>query len=159
MRANNYPDQEYKRVFIGLLTGLLINALLNVPLLYGFYKIGLPAYYGSTTATILGYLVCAFICLIFLHKKYQVDYEETVKCFIEVTTSVTIMAIVLLLLKILLPYSTPSRLINIIIIIIYTIIGGIIYLGITIKNKTLYKVFGNDIILKILNKFKKRGRI
>lgn len=151
--------KDYKMVFIALISGFMTKFILNIPLLYGFYKMGLPAYYGSIVATILGYLVCAFICLIFLHKKYQVDYEETVKCFIEVTTSVTIMAIVLLLLKILLPYSTPSRLINIIIIIIYTIIGGIIYLGITIKNRTLYKVFGNDIIIKILNKFKKRGRV
>lgn len=150
--------KDYKMVFIALISGFFTKLLLNVPLLYGFYKMGLPAYYGSIVATILGYLVCAFICLIFLNKKYKVDYEETIKCFIDVTTSVTIMAIVLLLLKVIFPFSTPSKLLNILIIIIYTLIGGIIYLGITIKNGTLYKVFGNDIINKVLNKLKKRGR-
>lgn len=150
--------KDYKIVFIALISGFFTKLILNVPLLYGFYKMGLPAYYGSIIATILGYLVCAFICLIFLNKKYKVDYEETIKCFIEVTTSVTVMAIALLLLKVIFPYSTPSKLLNILIIIIYTLIGGIIYLGITIKNGTLYKVFGNDIINKVINKLKKRGR-
>lgn len=150
--------KDYKIVFIALISGFFTKLILNVPLLYGFYKMGLPAYYGSIVATILGYLVCAFICLIFLNKKYKVDYEETIKCFIEVTTSVTVMAIALLLLKVIFPYSTPSKLLNILIIIIYTLIGGIIYLGITIKNGTLYKVFGSDIINKVINKLKKRGR-
>ena len=150
--------KDYKIVFIALISGFFTKLILNVPLLYGFYKMGLPAYYGSIIATILGYLVCAFICLVFLNKKYKVDYEETIKCFIEVTTSVTVMAIALLLLKVIFPYSTPSKLLNILIIIIYTLIGGIIYLGITIKNGTLYKVFGNDIINKVINKLKKRGR-
>lgn len=150
--------KDYKIVFIALISGFFTKLILNVPLLYGFYKMGLPAYYGSIIATILGYLVCTFICLIFLNKKYKVDYEETIKCFIEVTTSVTVMAIALLLLKVIFPYSTPSKLLNILIIIIYTLIGGIIYLGITIKNGTLYKVFGSDIINKVINKLKKRGR-
>lgn len=150
--------KDYKIVFIALISGFFTKLILNVPLLYGFYKMGLPAYYGSIIATILGYLVCAFICLVFLNKKYKVDYEETIKCFIEVTTSVTVMAIALLLLKVIFPYSTPSKLLNILIIIIYTLIGGIIYLGITIKNGTLYKVFGSDIINKVINKLKKRGR-
>lgn len=146
--------KDYKIVFISLISGFFTKMLLNIPLLYGFQKMGLPAYYGSITATILGYLICAFICLIFLNKKYKVDYEETIKTLVDVITAVIIMTIVLLLLKVLIPLSTPSRILNILIVIMYAVIGGIIYLVITIKSGALYKVFGNDIIKKIL---KKRG--
>ena len=117
---------------------------------------GLPAYYGSITSTILGYLICAFICFSFLNKKYKVDYEETIKTLVDVTTAVIIMTIVLLLFKVLKPHSTPSRLLNILIVIMYAVIGGIIYLVITIKSGTLYNVFGKDIIKNII---KKRGLI
>ena len=146
--------KDYKIVFISLITGFFTKMLLNIPLLYGFQKMGLPAYYGSITATILGYLICAFICLSFLNKKYKVDYEETIKTLVDVTTAVIIMTIVLLLFKVLIPLSTPSRLLNILIVIMYSVIGGIIYLVITIKSGTLYNVFGKDIIKKII---KKRG--
>ena len=146
--------KDYKIVFISLISGFFTKMLLNIPLLYGFQKMGLPAYYGSITATILGYLVCAFICLTFLNKKYKVDYEETIKTLIDVITAVIIMTIVLLLIKVLIPISTPSRLLNILIVIMYTVIGGIIYLVTTIKSGTLYNVFGKDIIKKII---KKRG--
>ena len=118
---------------------------------------GLPAYYGSITATILGFLTCTIICLMFLHRKYKVDYEETIKRFMDILIAVIVMTIVLLLLKVIFPIVSTSKLVNMIIIIIYTLIGGIIYFGITIKNGSLQKIFGEDIISKIKRKLIKRG--
>ncbi len=150
--------KNYKMVFISLIVGFIAKLGLNIPLLYGFSKMGLPAYYGSIIATIIGYLACALICLVFLNKKYRVDYEETIKRLLEVVFAVIIMSIVLLLIKILMPITTTNRLINILIIIMDTVIGGIIYLGITIKRGTIFKIFGRDTILNMLEKLKKRGR-
>jgi len=150
--------KDYKMVFIALITGFIAKASLNIPLLYGFNKMGLPAYYGSITATIIGYLTATFICLIFLNKKYKVDYEETIKRMLDVVTAVIVMTIVLLLLKVIFPITTGNKLINILIVVMYTIIGGIIYLMITIKNKALIKIFGDDILIKLKRKLKKRGR-
>jgi len=149
--------KDYKMVFISLIVGFFTKLLLNIPLLYGFHKMGLPAYYGSIVATILGYLVCTTICLIFLNKKYKVDYEETIKSFLDIIIAVIIMTITLLLIRLIFPIYSSSKIINILIILIYTIIGGIIYLMITIKNGALYKIFGNDIILKIKRKVKREG--
>lgn len=150
--------KAYKMTFISLIVGFLVKLFLNVPLLYGFHKMGLPAYYGSIIATIIGFLTCTIMCLVFLYKKYKVDYEETLKRFIDILGTVIIMTIVLLTLKVIFPIATTSKIINIIIIVIYALLGGIIYLGITIRNKTLQKIFGDDIILKIKNKLIKRGR-
>lgn len=150
--------KDYKMTFIALIIGFLVKLSLNVPLLYGFHKMGLPAYYGSIMATIIGFLTCTTMCLIFLHKKYKVDYEETLKRFINILGAVIVMTIVLLTLKVIFPIVSTSKLINIIIIVIYALLGGIIYLGITIKNKTLQKIFGDEIITKIKRKLIKKGR-
>ena len=150
--------KDYKMTFIALIIGFLVKLSLNVPLLYGFHKMGLPAYYGSIMATIIGFLTCTTMCLIFLHKKYKVDYEETLKRFINILGAVIVMTIVLLTLKVIFPIVSTNKLINIIIIVIYALLGGIIYLGITIKNKTLQKIFGDEIISKIKRKLIKKGR-
>lgn len=151
--------KEYKITFISLITGFMVKLLLNIPFLYGFHKMGLPAYYGAITTTILSYLTCTIICLIFLAKKYKVDYEETIKRLFDIVLAVIIMAIVLLLIKFIFPVTSTSKIINILIVLLYSIIGSSIYFTITIKNHSLYKIFGKDIVLKIKNKLIKKGRV
>ena len=148
--------KEYKRVFFGLLTGLLTNALLNIPLLYGFHKMGLPAYYGSITSTILGYLACSFMSLHYIGKKYQVNYEDTLKKVFNIILVTLIMVITLLLLKYIIPFNSTSRVINILIIIGYVIVGACVYFGIMFKTKLIYNIFGEEEIKKIVNKIRKR---
>ena len=148
--------KEYKRVFFGLLTGLLTNALLNIPLLYGFHKMGLPAYYGSITSTILGYLACSFMSLHYIGKKYQVNYEDTLKKVFNIILVTLIMVITLLLLKYIIPFNSTSRMINILIIIGYVIVGACVYFGIMFKTKLIYNIFGEEEIKKIVNKVRKR---
>ena len=147
--------KEYKHVFIGLLTGLLTNALLNIPLLYGFHKMGLPAYYGSITSTILGYLVCALISLHYIGKKYKVNYEDTLKKVFNIIITTLVMVIVLLVLKQFIPFTSTSRLINIFIIAIYAVVGACVYLFIMFKSKLIYQIFGKDNVDKLIKRFKK----
>ena len=147
--------KEYKRVFIGLLSGLLTNALFNIPLLYGFHKMGLPAYYGSITSTILGYSVCSFLSLHYIGKKYKVNYEDTLKKVFNILIITIFMVAILLIIRYFIPFTSTSRLTNILLIIIYVIIGATIYLGIMIKTKLINQIFGEENIKKIMKKFRK----
>ena len=147
--------KEYKRVFIGLLTGLLTNALFNIPLLYGFHKMGLPAYYGSITSTILGYSVCSFLSLHYIGKKYKVNYEDTLKKVFNILIITIFMVAILLIIRYFIPFTSTSRLTNILLIIIYVIIGATIYLGIMIKTKLINQIFGEENINKIMKKIRK----
>lgn len=144
--------KEYKIVFISLFSGLFAKILLNVPLIYGFSKLGVPAYYGAITASILGYLVSAAISIVYLHYKYQVNYEDTVKQGLNILTATIAMVIVLLLLGYILPTSFASRLLNIPLIIFYGAIGCVIYIAITWKSKTIEHILGIDFINKIMMK-------
>lgn len=148
--------KEYKMVLISLFSGMLVKVLFNIPFLYGFNKMGLPAFYGSITATILGFLVSSIICMVFLKKKYKLNYEHTIKEVINIFFAVVVMAIVLSLLKYIIPVTTTNRLLAIIIVIVYTIIGAVVYLGITLKTNTISNIFSANILKKIKNKLKRK---
>ncbi len=155
--------KDYKIVFISLFSGLFTKILLNIPLIYGFSKIGVPAYYGAITGSILGYLVSTAISLVYLHYKYQVNYEDTVKQGLNILTATITMVIALLLIGYILPTSFASRLLNIPLIIFYGLIGCVIYITITWRSKTIEHILGMDFINKIMSKIpiikdKKRGR-
>ncbi|MDE5586990.1 MAG: polysaccharide biosynthesis protein, partial [Bacilli bacterium] len=139
--------KEYKMVFIALFSGLIVNASLNVPLLYAFDRMGLPAYYGSTTSTILGYSSCVIISLWYIHKKYQVNYEDTVKKVISVVMTTMVMTIVLLLLQRIFPFDSTNRLFSIFYVSVYAILGSLIYFFIAFQSKLIYEVFGKDNIM------------
>lgn len=143
----------YKVVFISLFSGIVLKALLNVSLINQLYHLGLPAYYGSILATIIGYGLSFVICLIALNKKCGVKYESTVKQFINILCGTVLMVISLFILKLAIPISSETRFLNIPIIIIYTLIGGGVYFIYMIKTKSIQAVFGD----KLLKKFQKKS--
>ena len=145
-------------VFISLLSGMLVKLVLNVPFIVGFNTMGLPAFYGAITTTILGFLVSSIISMAFLRKKYKINFETTVKEMLNIIFAVLVMAIVLYGLKILLPFVNLGRFKSILIVCIYATLGAIIFLFITYKTKTIENVFGKEEVNDLINKiFKKRG--
>ena len=142
----------YKVVFISMASGLLLKTLVNVSLINQLNSLGLPAYYGSILASILGYGLSLIICLIALNRKCGVNYEETAKQLVNTLCGTVLMIIALLLVKLVIPLSSQSRFMNLPIIIVYTVVGGAVYLFYMYKTKSVNQVFGD----KILNKFKKR---
>lgn len=148
--------KDYKTVFISLFSGALLKALLNVRLMTSFHSMGLPAFYGSITATIIGYLLSLIICMIALHKKYDINYENTFKESINIFCSSIVMIISLLLLRIVVPEVVSSRFMNVFIIILYTIVGSFVYFFITYKTGTIKRIFGEQLLDSITMKFRKK---
>jgi len=146
--------KDYKSVFISLITGVMIKLILNINLLIAFNKMSFPPYYGIITASIFGYITSFIICLILLHKKYEINFEESTNNFIEVLCGSILMAIGLFILKLFIPSISTSRLLNIVIIIFYALIGSLIYFIYTIKTGTFKRVFGRSFksILKGIKK-------
>ena len=139
----------YKVVFVSLASGLLLKALVNVSLINQLNSLGLPAYYGSILASILGYDLSLIICLVALNRKCGVNYEETAKQLINTLCGTVLMVISLLLLKLIVPISSASRFMNLPIIIVYTVVGGAVYLFYMYKTKSIEQVFGDKILKKL----------
>lgn len=141
--------KDYKVVFISLIVGVLIKILFNTKFIIAFCKMGAPAYYGVITASILGYLSSLIICLIVLRVKYKINYEETIKNFIDVLCYSMIMMFVLYIIKFFIPVSSDIRIYNLFIVLIYSLVGTLVYFGFTYKKKVVKNIFGNKIVYYI----------
>ena len=136
----------YKAVVLSLISGLLLKVLINVSLINEFYSLGLPAYYGPIVASILGYTLSFIICLIVINKKTNIKYEKTINQVINALCGTIIMIISLLLVKLLIPISSSIRFINLFIIVIYTLIGGVVYILYMNKTNSIKEIYGNNFL-------------
>lgn len=146
----------YKEVFISLFAGVLIKALTNVYLIKTFCGLGLQPVYGSITATILGYLVGIILCLYYLKKKCGVSYKPTIRIIGKIIIADIFMILSLFLVKFVVPISSSVRLLNIPIILVYTIIGAGVYLLVSYKSGVIEEVLGNKMLAKIKRKVAKK---
>lgn len=137
--------KDYKTILISLVVGLILKIVLNTSLLSGFYKMGVPAYYGIISAGIIGYITSFVIAIVRLSKKFEINYEDLVKHFIDILCGSVLMIFVLFVLKFVIPISSNVRIVNLFIIIIYSIIGSIVYLIFTSKMGTIKHIFGDKI--------------
>lgn len=148
--------KDYKTVFISLFTGALIKLLLNTTLMVSCNKMGLPPYYGNISATIIGYFVSLLICLYVLHKKFEINYEKTIREVINVLFSTLVMALVILLLRLVIPTYSLSRMMNIPIICCYTVVGAFVYFILVSKTNTLKHIFGEETLNKLKRRLKRK---
>ncbi len=140
---------EYKLVFISLVSGIVLKICLNVPLMILFNKIGIYPYYGAISATIIGLLTVTIINLIWLNKTRKVNYLQTLKQLGKVMISLIAMLIVMFILSYLIPLDVSNRVLSVAIIIIYTLVGSSIYLFIAHKTNVIKETFGDNIYSKI----------
>lgn len=144
---------KFKMVYISAITGILTNALLDVPLMLLFNKIGLPAYHGAILATIIGFSITVIIATIILKKEFEFEYKPVIKLFGKVLIPLISMIGVVIILKRVMPLNEMSRISSIIYVGVISVVGAIIYFVIAFKMGIVKQVMGNDFLDKIKNKF------
>lgn len=132
---------KYKQVYISLLSGLIFKIIFNKPLMILFGSIGVPAYYGATSATIIGYLISIILSLLVLKKEFKMNFRYTIKVVLISIIGTLLMSLVLSLLKVYVPINNLSKLSSIFVIIIYAFIGLIIYGIVMIKSGIIKNIF------------------
>ena len=141
--------KDKKIVMISLITGVILKIILNTYLLKAFYSINFPPYYGTITASIIGYLVSIIICLVVLRRKYKINFEEVVNNFVNIMCAAFLMVLVLFIFKLFIPISSTNRIMNLVIILGYAVIGIIVYFVYGHYSKLTNKVFGKNIFKTI----------
>ena len=137
--------KDYKTIFISLGVGLILKILLNVNLISAFYKMGIPAYYGVITASVIGYFTSFVIAVVMLNKKIKINYEDLIKYFIDILCGSVLMTFVLFLLKFIIPVYSDIRIVNLLIILLYVVVGSIVYLLFMYKTGAIRHIFGKKI--------------
>ncbi len=147
--------KDYKTVFISLFCGIVLKALLNTRLMIYFDMINIPAYYGSITATIIGYFASFIICMFALYKRFKINYKSTFKELGYIIFSAIFMIISLFILKLFIPIVVSSRFMNVFIIALYSIIGSMVYFFSMYKFGSIKRIFSAEFISKFKIKLKK----
>ncbi|MBQ8203089.1 MAG: polysaccharide biosynthesis protein [Clostridia bacterium] len=129
MQSLNRKQIIYKSV----LSGLAVNLVLDVPLMYLFSYLGLKAYHGAITATLLGFIVSNTLSLSYLKKHMNISFKETLKTLPRAAVSLLVLIILGVIANKVLPTDNPSRLVQIINIAVSGIVCGGVYLIINLK--------------------------
>ncbi len=143
--------KDYKMLIISMVIGLATKMVLNVNMISIFYKSGLPPYYGVITASIIGYFITFLICFITLIFKYKIRMDKFINNGFNILIGSILMTVVLLVIKFIIPINVSSRLLCLLLIILYAIIGMTIYFVYSYKTGLFKDVLGNK-FTKILNK-------
>lgn len=144
--------RKFKVVYINSVAGLVANAILDIPLILLFDKIGLPAYIATIVSTCIGYFISITIALVYLKKNMNFSYKISIETIKKMILPITCLFVPILLSKIFIKYDY-RYLTSFVSLFIHGMYGVIIYLVISYKNGLLVDTLGRETIYNILSKF------
>ena len=145
---------KFKTIYISTFTGLLTNALLDIPLMILCDKIGIYPYYGAIISTMIGKSISLTISLRKLKKDMNFEYKELLNIIKKALLPLASMIVVVLILEYFIGPLFTTRITSIITCIICAVVGAIIYGVISYKNNLLYNSLGEEYVNQILRKIK-----
>ncbi len=146
---------KYKVIYLSTISGLVVNAILDIPLMILCSKIGIYTYYGAIFATLIGSSLSVFISLRALKKTMNFEYKGILKIILKQLLPLTSMIITVLTIQYFIKdLFIGGRLISLIPCLICAIVGAIVYGIISYKTGLLHEVFGEEYLNSILRKLK-----
>ena len=150
--------KKYKIVYLNTFTGIIVNALLDIPMILLLNKLGFHPYLGTLMATLIGQLVSLTIVFISLKREHKFEYIPILKNITKTILPTIATIIVILILKTFIKYN-GGYIITIIKLGICGLISMGTYMLITYKNKSLENILGEDIINKVLSKLRIKKKV
>ena len=146
---------KFKDAYIGAIIGFVTNIILDIVFINLFPKIGIPAYFGASAASIIAYSCSVIYALLILKKHEKLHYRKTIMFSFKLLVPIGIMILGVLLVNygfISLGINYNNKLMSIINIGVSALVGALIYCGILIKTGTIKKVFGEAYYNKLMRK-------
>ncbi len=151
---------KFKLIYLATLSGLIGNIIIDFPMMILFNYLGLPPYYGAIVATYLCNILSIFIGLICLKKDHDFSYQSIVKTIFKTFIPIILMIASIIGVKYglsLLNLSVLKKLDSIIIIAICTIVGALVYFGVSFKLKIVDDIIDRKEIDKLKRKIFKKN--
>lgn len=144
---------KFKAVYLSVILGFVTNGILDVPMMYLCNTMGIESFIGSIIATCIGYFLSIGVSIHYLKKESKdLKFNKTIHMTYKILFAVIIMFIILFALNKTLPFNLYNRRDALIVTVINSIIGAIIYIFITYKLGVIKDVFGKELINKIRSK-------
>ena len=149
---------KFKWVYISSITGIVLNALLDVPFMLLFDFIGVPAYYGATLATVVGFGVTVIIAMIYLKREFQFKYTDTKNALVKILLPLIVMIVVVLLMKLFIPIDYDSRFACVMYIAVIALVGSLTYFIISHKMGLMDDILGKNYLQRLKSRFFKHKK-
>lgn len=143
-----------KYVCMVTVAGILINAVLDLPCIFLFDAIGIPAYLGAYAASIIGEAVNFVLLIVILKKKHKFHFTPSIKIFGKTAVSVSVMAVAVIGLCLLWPIY-ESGFMQYVQVALFGGTGALIFFVISLKTGLLVDVLGQNNIDRIFGLFNK----
>ena len=153
MVNTNQTMNNTKATVTALGGSLIFKILLNVPFMHLFSFLGLESYYATITLNILIDTTASIYLLRKVKKETNINYLRMIRTLIKVIMCTIIMVLGLSILNLFIPSYSVSRMGSILYIILYGIIGVIIYFFVAYKSNTISDIVGKDFVDKMISKF------
>lgn len=150
----NQAMNNTKLTFIILGSCVLLKIVLNTPMIHLFNAIGINGYYAPAFTDIFIQILIFLVVLIYFRKKYHFAYKKTFMNSLKTIVCSLVMLICLIGLKLIInQYLVGGRMISMISLAVYSIVGMIIYFVLSYKIGLVDSIFGKDRIDRYLKKF------
>ena len=70
---------KFKEAYIASILGFVVNIVLDITFIKLFARVGIPAYFGASAASIVAFMSSVLYALLVLKKKEGLHYGKTVK--------------------------------------------------------------------------------
>lgn len=142
-----------RTVCIVTILGIVLNTALDLPLIYLFHFLGLPAHLGASAASIVGQGVTLGMLLWALRRRYGFRYRAVLEVLVRVTPGILVMGLGVTLLR-QLWHLSPGRGLGLIAqLLVYALLGGGVYLLCALKTGALEAVLGRALLTRIRERF------
>ena len=152
---------KFKIIYLCTIAGFASNAALDIPLMYLCAKIGIYPFYGAIFATIIGYIISLSISIGCVAKEEKIDFRPLFNNIKKLILPILCMSIPVFLLNHFISLEGLSRIKLFLVLLLYAIIGGSIYLIMLFKNNGFSSIFGEEYYNKVIgikNKVLKKNK-
>ncbi|MBR4231638.1 MAG: DUF1727 domain-containing protein [Oscillospiraceae bacterium] len=146
-----------KAVCVCTFTGIVLNAALDLPLIYLFARLGIPAYLGAAVASIIGQAVTVAMQAVSLRRSHGCTAAPLLRNLVRIIVASVIMFAVVFALRALWPATRTRGLLLVVQLFVYAAVGIIVFGPIVYFTGTAERVFGRPALEHVLDRFHIRG--
>lgn len=143
--------QKYKIVYINTFVGVILNTILDIPMVLLLNKFNFYPYIGSMVSTIISQIISILIALICMKKEYKFSYKSILNTIYKmIIPLIVICGLSLIVNKYMFNVKELSNYLMVFIsLAVIGIIYVLIYILFTYKNNLIEEVFNKNIIDKV----------
>lgn len=150
--------QRGKMVCMATICGIIANAGLDLPLIYLFDAIGIPAYLGAPTASVVGQLVAVTILMVSLHRSCQFSFMPIFRNVLRIILPMAAMLLAVYGIRYVWPIVETRGVRLVLQLVAFAVVGAIVYFALCLLTGAVSGAVGDGFVQKLREKFLPRKK-